>query len=632
MLQTLRRAAVVVGLALPAFLTTGLLEVDAQSSAERTGPPSLDAGPVRLLSAAEINAKRLEEQLARPIDPEQGSQQVLDTAEERSPRKRKAGEFERYVQRVTGDHRLTRFEWKQSLPATPQPLTGQRAAPDDYLIAPGDQVRVAYWGSLDADLTLTVDRQGRVTIPRVGTVPVAGRRLQEVQSQIERQTARVFKNFDVQVSLGTLRPVRVVVTGFVERPGAYVVSALSAVSSVLMQQAGGPSEAGSYRMVELRRSSKTLSRIDLYELMVEGRQDADLLLQDGDVVHVHAVGRQVAVSGSVNRPGIYELKDKENSADLLRLAAGFAPIADRGRVALQSLQASSTGLNLREFTSADLTQVVPEAGDILHVSSAGGEYLPKKLRAVRVRLEGEVASPGTYVLNAGTTLEQAVQRAGGITAGAYLFGMELNRDSVRDAQQLQVDKAIRDIVLELGRQTQSSANRTPEEQQEVLRQRRHAETLIARLREARPQGRVVLPIEPGDNRLPSIELVDGDVVRIPSTPSDVGVYGSVFQSGGFAYQPDRELDHYLTLAGNSRRTADTRSIYLLRANGSVRSARQGGFFSKGDAMQRTKLQPGDTIFVPEDPQSTSVVQSVKDWTQVLYQLGVGLAAVISVSK
>lgn len=208
--------------------------------------------------------------------------------------------------------------------------------PADYVIGPNDELQVTVWGSADADLRLQVDRSGRITIPRIGAIPVAGVKFGDVGEVISRRVGQVFRNYQVSVALGQVRSVRVYVTGHVKRPGVYNVSALSSVVSALMRS-GGPSAAGSLRQVDLRRGKELVTRYDLYELLVKGDRSADRVVQNGDVIHVGPVGAQVALVGSVNRPAIFELKPGEKVEDLLTMAGGFTAVADRTRLAIERL-------------------------------------------------------------------------------------------------------------------------------------------------------------------------------------------------------------------------------------------------------------------------------------------------------
>ncbi|MFZ2988157.1 polysaccharide biosynthesis/export family protein, partial [Ideonella sp.] len=170
------------------------------------------------------------------------------------------------------------MERKPGLPDESSPLV-----PADYLLVPGDELSLTVWGSVDADLRLTVDRSGRISIPRVGPVMVAGVRYADLPATLSARIGKLFKNYELSVSLSQLRSIRVYVTGFASRPGAYSMPALSTLSAALVS-AGGPSSAGSSRDIQLKRGGKLLTRFDLYDLLIAGSRDGDLVLQPDDVV------------------------------------------------------------------------------------------------------------------------------------------------------------------------------------------------------------------------------------------------------------------------------------------------------------------------------------------------------------
>ena len=140
----------------------------------------------------------------------------------------------------------------------------------------------------------------------------------------------------------------------------------------------------------------------------------------------------------------------------------------------------------------------------------------------------------------------------------------------------------------------------------------------------------MLQLAPEARDLPNLALEDGDRLLVPALPTAVGVFGSVFNAGSYLYAAQRKVDDYLRLAGSATRGADKLSIFVVRANGSVVSAQQGqgGWFGLGsDRVENLAILPGDTVFVPEEANKTTFLQSAKDWTQVLYQLGLGLASI-----
>ena len=552
---------------------------------------------------------------------------------DRAPRYR-PGEFELYTQAVTGDVNTRRFGSEFVIDAASTRNVGQDASPPvpaDYKVAPGDELLISIWGSVDADLRLTVDRTGHVNIPRIGSVLVSGLQVPDVAAAIERQARRVFKNFELSVSLGQLRNIRVFVTGFAVRPGAYTVSSLSTLSTLVFGRSGGPSASGSFRDIELRRAGRTLAKLDLYDLMLFGRRDADQPIQSDDVIHIGPIGRQVALIGSVNKPAIFEVRDDETLNDLLRMGGGFNSVADRTRVAVERVS-ERNDRRVRQLALPGDAAAPLDAGDLVRTFSAIDAVLPLQRQNKRVRIEGEVLRPGTFILPPESTVTDALEIAGGLTPAAYLFGTEFNRESVRLSQQVNYERALRDVELDLSRRSSSSGLRTGEEATAQAQQQVASERLMIRLREVRPTGRVVLQLSPASPELPNFALEGGDRIFVPARPTTVGVFGSVFNAGSYLFDAGKRVDDYLRLAGSPTRGADKSSIFVVRANGSVVSAQQGdnGWFGVGGKrINDLAALPGDTVFVPEEADKRTFVQNVKDWTQIIFQLGIGVAGFVA---
>jgi len=578
---------------------------------------------------------------------------------ERKARRYKPGEFEIYVNRLLG--------WEPEQPLSAQIATptrdgsksndegpellvkrlgaelmtedlgalgsdGPKQAPSDYVLGIGDEVQLTIWGSVDADLRLTVDNAGRIIVPRVGPILVAGLRYGELNDAVARRVSQVFRNFQVSTSLGRLRGVRVYVTGFTPRPGAYTVSSLATVVTALMR-AGGPSAAGSFRQIELRRAGKTLSKFDLYDLLLKGNKSADLTLQAEDVVHIGPVGAQVAILGSVNKPVIAELKPGETVDDVLAMAGGFNPVADRSRVSVERLSERNER-RIAELSLPGSAGYGLANGDVLRVFSSVSAALPQYKQYKRVRVEGEVARPGEYILPPSSNVNDAIQAAGGLTPQAYVFGTEFTRESVRIGQQENYERALRDLETEFTRSTSTQKALSADEAAAQATRAGGATRLIERLRAVRPTGRIVLQLDQSAASLPPLAIEEGDRVLIPARPTTVGVFGSVFNGGSYLLKDGASIDDIVRLAGGPTRGADSGSTFVLRANGSVVSARQShsGWISVGSSLSALPALPGDTVFVPEELNKTSFVQEAKEWTQILYQFGLGAAALKTIKN
>jgi protein involved in polysaccharide export with SLBB domain len=609
-------AAVILGLAacLPQVQAqTSLNPALPQINASPQEASQVGGGPVRLRSSS---AERSDTQ--------------RDTAEPTpAPPPYVPGEFERYVQQQAGGDTSIRRLGAELVTGALDGRAGEISplAPADYVIGPGDEVLVTLWGTVDAELRLQVDRSGSIAIPRVGTIQVSGVLLGDLPGVVNRRVATVFRNFESSVSLGRLRGLRVFVTGFVVKPGAYTVSSLSTVVTALMR-AGGPSAAGSFRTIELRRGADVVARFDLYDLLLRGDRSADRMLQAGDVVHVGPVGTQVGFIGSVNRPAVVELKPGETVTDVLRMVGGFTAVADRSRLAVERLAERNTGRVAQLELPRDERSTLAH-GDLLRAFSAVAAALPTQRQAKRVKIEGEVLRPGDYVLPENSSLSDAIRAAGGYTPGAYLFATELMRESVQRTQQENYDRALRDLETDFARASGTQRVASAEEASTQQARATGTQRLIERLRLLKPSGRIVLQVAPGTTELPDLALEDGDRLYVPPRPSTVGVFGSVFNAATYLHTPERSVGDYLRLAGGPTRGADEGSIFLIRANGNVISTRQtsGGWFRRDSSLDALQAEPGDTIFVPEEMDKTTFLQAAKDWTQILFQFGLGLAGI-----
>lgn len=497
--------------------------------------------------------------------------------------------------------------------------------PPDYLIKPGDEVVITLWGSVDAEVRAVVDRSGRISIPRVGPIFVSGVRYADLPETISKRVAQVFRNFELSASLGRLRGLRVFVTGYVARPGAYSVTSLSTLTAALTQT-GGPTAAGSFRNIMLRREGKVLAVFDLYDFLLKGDRSADRVLQPDDVIQVGPVGPQVALIGSVNQASIFEIKPGETIKDVIAMAGGFSALADRSRLTLERL-GDRSDVRIREIDLPASEATALTHGDVLRAFSAVDASLPIQRQNKRVRVDGEVQRPGEYVLPPNSSIADAMRAAGGLTPAAFLFGAEFSRESVRITQQENYERALRDLETEFTRAATTQRTSNADEAAAASARGSASARLIERLRAIKPTGRVVLQMQPGQPELPDLALEDGDRIYIPPRATTIGVFGSVFNGGSYLFNEGRMVEDYLRLAGGPTRGADTESAFVIRANGSVISGLQSSSFWRSGELKGIPAMPGDTIFVPEEINKTTFVQSAKDWTQIIYQLGIGLAAV-----
>jgi protein involved in polysaccharide export with SLBB domain len=210
----------------------------------------------------------------------------------------------------------------------------------DYVIGPGDELMIRAWGAIDVDYRATVDRNGQITLPKVGSFTVSGIKAAEMEGHLRTQIGRVFTNFNLNVSLGQLRGLSVFVVGPASRPGVYKLPSQSTLLSAVVA-AGGPGSNGSMRKIGLRRDGKLLAELDMYNFLVAGDKSKDLQLANGDVVVFHNTGPQVALSGAVDTQAIFELaQSQEPVKEVLRYAGNLPILANPHSASLERIDPS----------------------------------------------------------------------------------------------------------------------------------------------------------------------------------------------------------------------------------------------------------------------------------------------------
>ncbi len=275
-----------------------------------------------------------------------------------------------------------------------------------------------------------------------------------------------------------------------------------------------------------------------------------------------------------------------------------------------------------------------QAGDVVSILSEADIRVPLAQQTKLVRLEGEFAHAGVYTVRPGETLRQLVERAGGFTPDAYLYGSEFTRESTRSLQQARIDEYVQNLSIQLQRSSLAMAA-SPVASVQGLASGAAAQSseqsILASLRQIRATGRIVLKFAPnssGTNSLPDVPLEDGDRFVVPFVSATVNVVGAVYDQNSFLYARARRVETYLQLAGGPNRDADRKHEFVIRANGEVVSHDMGkGLW--GNEFDKLRINPGDTIVVPEKTFKPSALLGFLDWSQMFSQLAMG-AAVLTV--
>jgi polysaccharide export outer membrane protein len=299
----------------------------------------------------------------------------------------------------------------------------------DYVIGPGDGLKIELNGGVTQRLQRVVDRQGRLALPEVGSVMVAGYTLDHVQQVIQNELRAEFRDIRADVSIARLRSVRVYVVGEVKNPGPYDISALStALNAVFV--AGGPTPQGSIRTLKHMRGNRLVQEMDVYSLLLSGVRDRVEPLQAGDTIVVPVAGPQVTIEGMVRRPAIYELRNEKDLSDALSLAGGILPSATLRHVQVDRLDAhvrrSMLSFDLPDTATAQteisaLQQFKVQDGDIVRIAA----ILPVSEKSVY--LDGHVFRPGKYAFKPGMHVAELVKEYGQLLPEPYKKHAEVIR-------------------------------------------------------------------------------------------------------------------------------------------------------------------------------------------------------------
>ena len=309
-------------------------------------------------------------------------------------------------------------------PSTFAPVDQVPVGPD-YVIGPGDEIRITVWGKIEGQWNVIVDRDGNISLPKVGILGVAGLSFKELKELLSKGLSKYYIGFEMNVSMGALRTIRVYVVGNAETPGAYTISSLSTMINALFE-AGGPSKTGTMRDIQLKRNGQTVVHFDLYDFLLKGDKTKDARLLPEDVIFIPPIGPVTAIVGNVNSPAIYELNGEKKISQLIALAGGLNTIAFSGRMQVERIRDN----NLQVVLEADLNNVndkdIPlQPGDVVKIFA----IVPDK-RIIRVT--GAVQREGEYGFSPNMTMRDLIALAGGLKYYAYGKEAELTRTHVTD--------------------------------------------------------------------------------------------------------------------------------------------------------------------------------------------------------
>lgn len=468
------------------------------------------------------------------------------------------------------------YDLFDNAPSTFSPVTDV-PVPAEYVVGPGDQLRVQLFGGQNRNLNLTVNRDGTINLPELGPVRVAGMTFTAAQRAIESRVAQQMIGVQASVSMGDMRSIRVFVLGEARVPGSYTVSGLATMTTALFAS-GGVKPIGSLRNIQLKRQGNVVRKLDLYDLLIHGDTSDDARLLPGDVIFIPPAGPVVSVHGEVKRPAIYELRGETRLADLVQLAGGLTPEGDVSRVSVTRIEPSGErrvlGLNLAQ--ASDGAQA-PRNGDVLHVAA-----LKPQLDS-GVTLEGFVYRPGVAAWHDGLRLTDVVGSIDELKPTADQHYILIRRESG-------ADRRVSVLSADLG-----AALAAPGSAANVS---------------LRPRDRViVLDLGPSRERTLQPLMEELKLQSALSRPTElVRVGGNVKVPGEYPLEPGMRVSDLLRAGGSLDSSAFGGEAELARyvvAEDGVRNTKlldiDLAAVRRGDLAANIELEPFDYLLIKETP-------------------------------
>jgi protein involved in polysaccharide export with SLBB domain len=469
------------------------------------------------------------------------------------------------------------YDLFEGVPTTFAPVSDIQV-PMDYLVGPGDTLKVQLYGNEPATYTLTVGRDGRINFPKLGPIMVSGMSFDRARATIEQHVSQQLIGSRVSVTMGDLRSIRVFVLGEAQKPGSYTVSGLSTMTNALFVS-GGVKKIGSLRKIELKRNGRLVTVLDLYDLLLHGDTSADQQLMPGDVIFIPPIGDTVSVYGAVRRPAIYELKTEKSVEQVIGIAGGLLPDADGKQVQLERIQPS----RLREMHNIDLTSDTGRTTEL-----ANGDQL--RVPAIRPTLEnsvvlsGHVFRPGSFEYRAGLRLSDILPSFDELRPNA-------DRHYVMIRREIPPEEKIEVISADLERALRARGSAADPE----LRPR--DQILVFNLSASRE--RVVAPV-----------IRDLELQGTPDQPAQiVSIAGKVNAPGRYPLEPGMHVTDLIRAGGSLEDSAYGGEAELTRyeiVNGIARQTElipiNLASVRRGDPGADVQLKPYDVLLIKVTPQ------------------------------
>ena len=482
-----------------------------------------------------------------------------------------------------------------------------------YVLDIGDVLKIQLVGQMDFINNFPVGGDGSINLEDIGKVVVAGLSLSEASDLIKSKVNNAMFGTEAFISLSSIRDVNILVTGNAKNPGIYTLTGNSNILQAL-SVAGGVSEYGSYREINLIRKNEIIETLDVYDLLIDGNYNLKKRLRSGDVIFVESRKNIVSIDGAVKRPAKYEITDDQFLNDVLRYANGLKQSADIQNISLERLL-DGTMRSIPIANKKQFDDISPADGDMIYI---------REFPFREAKIFGAVKKPGTYIMASGDTLADLIDKAGGYNVNAYPFGAVYLNDNAKEinkrSQEILYKEFLDNIIAISQRNISQNLDLMP------------IVSLTEEIKDADPVGRIVVDLI-DENSSDLILVSEGDELFIPEMNNNVYVYGEISVEGAVMFSPNQSVEFFVEKSGGYKQFADTESIYILHPNGESQSYTKKRNIFEASPSSSSEIYPGSIIFVPRKlDESSSRRLAAQAYVSILGNLGIALASLSSINN
>ena len=482
-----------------------------------------------------------------------------------------------------------------------------------YSLDVGDVLNIQLIGQNKGVNDYKIGGDGSIILEDIGKIILAGLTLNEANSIIKSKVSKAFIGTEVFISLSEIRDVNILVTGNAKNPGIYTLTGNSNILHAI-SSAGGISEFGSYREINLLRDNEVIETLDVYDLLINGKYNLQKRLRSGDVVFVEARKNIVTIDGAVYRPAKYETKEGQSLDSIIEYANGTKRSADLQNVSLERVL-DGTLKTIPIANQIQFKTIEALDGDLIYI---------REFPYREASISGAVLKPGTYTMAAGETLSDLIDKAGGYTKNAYVYGAvyENKEAELVNARSKQVlYQEFLDNILAISQQNFSQNL----DFQPIIQ-------LTKEIKDTNANGRVVIDLL-NEETLNSYKVKAEDKLFIPESSNVVYVYGEISSEGTVMFAQNEGVDYFVNKSGGFTKFADKKSVYILQPNGESQLYTAKRNIFESSPQSRIKIYPGSIIFVPRElDESTPRRLAAQAYVSILGNLGIALASLSSINN